>query len=635
MYDIFYIAKDRDQRFLDLQKKIPLLKLAKYEEKASEGFFTAQKKAVSKFFWVVDEGFDVNENFEFNYEVPAWDSPYVHVFRQENGNYGGVYLIPKEYRITKKESDYSFFVNKKDIDIVFGSYPPYEQFFVKNPEDFFEAQKQCKTSMFYALEQDFKLKDDFDYIVQEWDKTYVHTFKEKDQKHGIVHLIPKDYPITKKETEYNFFVNKKEFEEIVSEINYDKFVIDSPEDYFKAQEQCKTTMFYAIDKDYAYVDSFKFDLFVEEWDKKYVYVFKTEDGRSGKVYLIPKDYPITQKEAEYSFFVNKKEIDVVASKLNYDKFTIKKPEDYFDAQQKCKTTMFYAVEIDYKPTFDYDFIVPEHDREYVHIFKYEGDVSGGAYIIPKDYHITKKETEYGFFVSRKQIDIEVSKLQFDIVFISYNEPNADKNYEELISKFPFAKRIHGVKGIHQAHIEAAKLCETTMFWVVDGDAIIADDFNFSFNVQKWDRDTVHVFKSKNPINDLIYGYGGVKLLPTELVLKMDVNSVDMTTSISKKFKSIDRVSNITGFNTDPFNTWKSAFRECVKLSSKVIDGQIDEQTQERLDIWCSVGSDRAYGEYAIKGAIAGKQFGLTNSLDKEMLSKINDWKWLQDEFKKY
>jgi phosphoribosylpyrophosphate synthetase len=33
------------------------------------------------------------------------------------------------------------------------------------------------------------------------------------------------------------------------------------------------------------------------------------------------------------------------------------------------------------------------------------------------------------------------------------------------------------------------------------------------------------------------------------------------------------VSNITAFNTDPYSTWKSAFRECVKLSSKIIDRQ--------------------------------------------------------------
>lgn len=45
---------------------------------------------------------------------------------------------------------------------------------------------------------------------------------------------------------------------------------------------------------------------------------------------------------------------------------------------------------------------------------------------------------------------------YDIVFISYNEPTADANYAALKERFPIAKRVHGVKGIHQAHIKAAK-----------------------------------------------------------------------------------------------------------------------------------------------------------------------------------
>ena len=34
---------------------------------------------------------------------------------------------------------------------------------------------------------------------------------------------------------------------------------------------------------------------------------------------------------------------------------------------------------------------------------------------------------------------------YDIVFISYNESNADKNYAVLKSRFSMAKRVHGVK----------------------------------------------------------------------------------------------------------------------------------------------------------------------------------------------
>ena len=135
--------------------------------------------------------------------------------------------------------------------------------------------------------------------------------------------------------------------------------------------------------------------------------------------------------------------------------------------------------------------------------------------------------------------------------MSYQESNADENWQKLVDRFPWAQRVHGVKGIHQAHIEAAKLCTTDLIWIVDADAIVMDSFNFDYKSPDNGRSTVYVWRSLNPVNDLIYGYGGVKLLPTSLTLNMDVNlGPDMTTSISRNFKGINRMSNITAFNTD-------------------------------------------------------------------------------------
>ena len=223
---------------------------------------------------------------------------------------------------------------------------------------------------------------------------------------------------------------------------------------------------------------------------------------------------------------------------------------------------------------------------------------------------------------------------YDIVFISYEEPNADNVYEDLKARFPMAKRVHGVKGIHQAHIAAAKKCFTKMFWVEDGDAKLKDDFNFDYVASEWDMDAVHVWRCQNPVNLLVYGYGGVKLLPRQLTIDMDVTKPDMTTSISNKFYAHTEISNVTAFNTDPFNTWKSAFRECVKLSSKLIRGQIDDETETRLLIWCNEGMNKPNGDYAMMGARAGKKYGEENKDNKEALFKINDFDWLKEMYDK-
>jgi len=222
--------------------------------------------------------------------------------------------------------------------------------------------------------------------------------------------------------------------------------------------------------------------------------------------------------------------------------------------------------------------------------------------------------------------------EYDIVMITYHETNAEENWNDLKTRFPRAKRIDGITGIHNAHIAAAEIASTPMFWVVDGDAVIVDSFNFDYIVHPDKMDTVHVWRSKNPINDLEYGYGGVKLLPRQLTLNMDTSKPDMTTSISNKYKPVFELSNITSFNSDPFSTWRSAFRECCKLASKVIDRQNDLETFGRLQTWCHVGLVRPYGEVALAGAAAGRKYGEENAGDIEALKMINDFGWLKGRF---
>jgi hypothetical protein len=279
----------------------------------------------------------------------------------------------------------------------------------------------------------------------------------------------------------------------------------------------------------------------------------------------------------------------------------------------------------------------DHDRKENHTFKHmfnDTEIhNNGVILFSKDKLIGQREFNHRFLIEKKEHDVIASTHHlYDVVFISYNEANAEENYLRLLDKCPRAKRVHGIKGIHNAHINAAKMCDTDMIWVVDGDAVIEDDFNFNLVMSSYDIDCVHVWRSRNPINNLEYGNGGVKLLPRQLTLNMDTNTSDMTTSISKKFKAMNTVSNVNSFNTDEFTTWRSAFRECCKLSSRTIERQFEEETQQRLDIWCTTGHDAQFGEHAIAGAKAGRQYGLENKNNLEELRKINDFEWLKEKF---
>ena len=215
--------------------------------------------------------------------------------------------------------------------------------------------------------------------------------------------------------------------------------------------------------------------------------------------------------------------------------------------------------------------------------------------------------------------------------MSYNESNANQNWDKLRDRFPYAKKLSGVKGIHQAHKTAATISLSNMLWIVDGDSTILDSFNFEDPEGVWE-ESVYVYRAKNPVNDLEYGWGGIKLLPRYYAMRITNDTVDMTTSVAPHFTAVNQIASITNFNTDPFSTWKSAFRECVKLSSKVIDRQVDTETEKRLDTWCTVGANKPFGEYCIQGALAGREYGIANKDNKDALKLINNFGWLREQF---
>ena len=68
--------------------------------------------------------------------------------------------------------------------------------------------------------------------------------------------------------------------------------------------------------------------------------------------------------------------------------------------------------------------------------------------------------------------MSIKVVDQDIIFLSYDEPNAEKNYADLCSKIPWAKRVHGVEGSDAAHKACADLSETEYFVTVDADNIV-------------------------------------------------------------------------------------------------------------------------------------------------------------------
>ena len=229
----------------------------------------------------------------------------------------------------------------------------------------------------------------------------------------------------------------------------------------------------------------------------------------------------------------------------------------------------------------------------------------------------------------------------DIIYLSYDEPNAEKNYADLCSKIPWAKRVHGVKGSDAAHKACANLSETEYFVTVDGDNIVDPEFiNVEIDLNELVLTQDHVFSwcGKVNVNNLMYGNGGLKLWTRKFVNNMRTheNSDPSDTKGLVEFCFDDRYYQFNEnystsvINASPFQAFRAGFREGVKMSldqgakvSSIKD--IWWQNYQRLLIWCSVGSDLENGDWAIYGAREGCY--LTNCTDWDY-ANVRDFEYL-------
>ena len=239
--------------------------------------------------------------------------------------------------------------------------------------------------------------------------------------------------------------------------------------------------------------------------------------------------------------------------------------------------------------------------------------------------------------------------EFDIVFISYDEPNADENYNDLLEKAPWAKRSHGVYGSDAAHKAAAALAETDRFITVDADNLVDPAFfGVEVDMDKIRDTDVISWAGKNTINGLVYGNGGIKCWPKPVVMSMQTHEnapegdkraqVDFCWNIN--YVQMNNIYCNVMNNGSPLQAWRAGFREGVKMT--LVDGDVIDPLDlerrvhpknfKRLLTWMSVGDDVENGIWAVYGARLGCY--MTNVTRNNWdWRNVRDFEWLNQFFK--
>jgi len=257
------------------------------------------------------------------------------------------------------------------------------------------------------------------------------------------------------------------------------------------------------------------------------------------------------------------------------------------------------------------------------------DPACNSVIVPKNAVPAIKTQFYDYkFIDKTMKNTFDAALQ-DVIFISNGEPMAEENWNNLKELCPRAKRSDGVNGREAAYKAAARLSDTPWFFAVFAKTEVLPSFKFDFQPDRMQQSKHYIFHSRNPLNGLEYGAMNINLYNKQLVLDT-IPGLDFT--LSALHEVVPICASISRFNTDPWITWRSAFREVLKLKLEVDQGA-GVEIQYRLNAWCN-NAQGENAEWCLLGAKDAIDYYKTVDGNYNSLKLSFDWAWLQNHYKK-
>lgn len=252
--------------------------------------------------------------------------------------------------------------------------------------------------------------------------------------------------------------------------------------------------------------------------------------------------------------------------------------------------------------------------------------SGKDAVVPREIqgHIKTQIYDYPYIDNKSR---GTPDRPLDIIFLSNGEPDAERwhDHVERVSKRS-VEWLQGVTGRTLAYQTAAQVSSTPWFFMVFAKLEVAQDFDWCWQPDYFQEPKHYIFNSLNPVNGLEYGHQGMIAYNKRLVLENNTPGIDFT--LTQAHESVPISSGTAHFNSSPWQAWRTAFREVVKLQYYQTTTPTVE-TQHRLDIWCNVGQGKN-AEWCLRGAQDAVHYFTSVGGDYEKLLLTFDWDWLAD-----
>ena len=582
--DMFYVVKNNpssDLRFEILKQRYPGLQKTRYLNSWVDTINRCLKRSTTKFAWILSSEVDYND-FKFDFYPSSWNREQIHVFGNQWTHWGNTYFINTETfeettryikTIEHLPANVNHVRNKrtKITDYVF---------------DLVYIDHENNTNSLKQLQSRFPTQE---ITILKYKNSYLQTFKE--------------------------------------------WIKGIPEYSFKSEQPtwiCSSLCYY---------DDFDFSWVSDPFQKTQLHVFSSSLDS------------VKQKFGD-TFLVD----------LGAFKDAIKKTTDLEKYSEKVNYVSYLSVK-----RWEHLVMYHDHDSQVDAVAEFKNNFSGPYIelineqscplvkrIVPNVWNLNKTTVTVGttgasqILVPRPafdkigkeiydyphidSVDKPLNSKPIDIVFISNGEPVAEENYEilaELVKKQGFENKIHWVRDVNgrvASQHAAANTSNTDWYFLVNGKIKINSDFDFCWQPDRLQEAKHYIFTATNPVNGLEYGHQAIVANNRRLTLTTIVTGLDFT--LDSLHTVVERNSGIAIYNTDSWTTWRTAFREAVKLKCNT-----DNISQERLKTWCTVEAGD-FGQWSIRGASDGIEYFNQVNGDLQQLMKSYDWDWLQEYYQK-
>lgn len=266
-------------------------------------------------------------------------------------------------------------------------------------------------------------------------------------------------------------------------------------------------------------------------------------------------------------------------------------------------------------------------------------LSNATVAVPRDIKADLKSQIYDYpYIDTEKVRNYYAEQPSDIIYISNGEPDEERWFKHLRESIIFTGRnkdtanlnrlkwIRNVNGRVAAYQAAAKASATPWFIAIFAKLEVANSELWEWTPDYFQEPKHYIFNSKNVLNGLEYGHQGAIAYNKKLVLENNNPGIDFT--LSQPHASVPILSGFAHFNQNPWMTWRTAFREVLKLKHFQETAPTVE-TAYRLKKWLTV-AEGEHAEWCLRGASdAIEYYELVNG-DYSKLMLSFEWAWLKE-----